>query len=273
MWPRDFAPVRISLIVVSDRVFLDPSSDKVANLVRSVACHAGYRVEVRYVPNEKTLIQLAVLESSLRADLVVVAGGTGPGPRDLSVEAVRPLFEKELEGFGERFRLLSSEEVGARALLSRATAGVVGRSLVFVVPGRPEAVRLALEHLILPAARDALEVVRGGSHWRGPELTVREHISVRDAEIFAKRHLTSPASYSLVAVYRAGSVGWTLSGNTHALQGLLASLERAHSVRAAVVIARQAPPGGLAVLVAIEGERGESCLRAVEEVFKALGVG
>jgi len=272
MWPCNPALVKISLIIVSDRVFLDPSSDRVANLVKDVASRAGHSVKVKYVPNERILIQLAVLESSLKSDLVVVAGGTGPGPRDVSIEAVEPLLEKEMKGFGERFRLLSAEEVGARALLSRATAGVVGRSLVFVVPGRPEAVKLALERLILPAAHDALEVVRGGSHWRGPELIVKERISESDVEIFFKRHLAGPAGFSLIAKHRAGPEGWTLRNDRGALKELLNSLKRVHDVNVAAVIARRAAPGDLTALIAVKGRDNESCLRAMEEIIKILGM-
>jgi molybdenum cofactor biosynthesis protein B len=80
----------------------------------------------------------------------LVTGGTGVSPRDSTYEAVDPLLEKRLDGFGELFRMLSFQEVGPAAMLSRATAGTMGGKIVFVMPGSPAAVRLAMEKLILP---------------------------------------------------------------------------------------------------------------------------
>jgi molybdenum cofactor biosynthesis protein B len=84
------------------------------------------------------------------ARAVLVTGGTGITRRDQTVEAVRPLLEKEIPGFGELFRMLSFQEIGSAAWLSRALAGTVRGALVFVLPGSPNAVRLALDRLILP---------------------------------------------------------------------------------------------------------------------------
>ncbi|HWI64440.1 MAG TPA: molybdopterin-binding protein, partial [Symbiobacteriaceae bacterium] len=79
---------------------------------------------------------------------------------DLSIEACRPLFTKELEGFGDVFRLISFQEIGSAAILSRATGGSVGRALVFCLPGSKAAVRLATEKLILPEIKHLLSQVR-----------------------------------------------------------------------------------------------------------------
>ena len=83
-------------------------------------------------------------------DAVLLTGGTGIARRDTTVEALAALFDKTLDGFGELFRMLSFAEVGPAAMLSRATAGVVGGVAVFLMPGSPAAVRLAMERLILP---------------------------------------------------------------------------------------------------------------------------
>lgn len=83
-------------------------------------------------------------------DVVVATGGTGFSPRDVSVEAVSPLFARSIDGFGELFRMLSYEQIESAAMLSRACAGVADDTVIFVVPGSPKAVRLALERLILP---------------------------------------------------------------------------------------------------------------------------
>jgi molybdopterin adenylyltransferase len=83
-------------------------------------------------------------------DLIVTTGGTGIASRDTTVEVVRRLLDKELEGFGELFRMLSYQEVGPAAMLSRAVAGLAGQTLIFTLPGSPNAVKLAMEKLIIP---------------------------------------------------------------------------------------------------------------------------
>jgi molybdopterin adenylyltransferase len=93
-------------------------------------------------------------------DVVVTTGGTGFSPRDLTLEAVGPLLERPIEGFGELFRMLSYEQVGAAAMLSRAAAGLIGAKAVFLLPGSPKAVALAMEKLILPEAGHLLGQAR-----------------------------------------------------------------------------------------------------------------
>jgi molybdenum cofactor biosynthesis protein B len=84
-------------------------------------------------------------------DVIITTGGTGISPRDITIETVRPLFTKEIEGFGELFRYLSyTEDVGTKALLSRAIAGTVNDKLIFCLPGSSGAVKLALNKLIKP---------------------------------------------------------------------------------------------------------------------------
>ena len=83
-------------------------------------------------------------------DLIITTGGTGIARRDTTVEVVRRLLDKELEGFGELFRMLSYDQVGPAAMLSRALAGLAGETLIFTLPGSPNAVRLAMEKLIVP---------------------------------------------------------------------------------------------------------------------------
>lgn len=83
-------------------------------------------------------------------DCVLVTGGTGVARRDSTIEAVVPLLEKELPGFGELFRLLSFHEIGPAAMLSRATAGVIAGRAIFLLPGSPDALELAVTRLVLP---------------------------------------------------------------------------------------------------------------------------
>ncbi|HWJ56166.1 MAG TPA: molybdopterin-binding protein, partial [Vicinamibacterales bacterium] len=100
------------------------------------------------------------------ADAVIVTGGTGIGPRDRTPDAVGALFDQRLPGFGELFRMLSFQDIGAAAMLSRADAGVVGRALVFLLPGSPAAVELAVRRLIAPELTHAIGQLRrdGGHH-------------------------------------------------------------------------------------------------------------
>jgi molybdenum cofactor biosynthesis protein B len=116
---------------------------------------SGHRVAgTALVPDDAPAIRGAVeaMLAEPAVDVVVTTGGTGFSPRDVTVEAVAPLFEKPVEGFGELFRMLSHRQVGAAAMLSRAAAGLVGGKAVFLLPGSPKAVALAMDELILPEA-------------------------------------------------------------------------------------------------------------------------
>jgi molybdenum cofactor biosynthesis protein B len=103
---------------------------------------------------------VAALAASQTIDAIIVTGGTGIAPRDQTPEAVGGLFERRLDGFGELFRALSFGEIGPAAMLSRADAGVVGGALVFLVPGAPAAVRLAMQRLIAPELAHAVGQLR-----------------------------------------------------------------------------------------------------------------
>lgn len=83
-------------------------------------------------------------------DVIITNGGTGVGETDITVETIKPLFEKELTGFSYLFSTLSYEDIGSATFLSRATAGVVNRIIIFCLPGSPKAVELAMNKLILP---------------------------------------------------------------------------------------------------------------------------
>jgi molybdopterin adenylyltransferase len=92
----------------------------------------------------------AVRSATVSADVIITTGGTGITSRDSTFEAISKLLEKRLDGFGELFRMLSYEEIGAAAMLSRACAGTIRRTAVFSLPGSEKAVRLAMTRLILP---------------------------------------------------------------------------------------------------------------------------
>lgn len=145
------ASVSVHVITVSDTRTreTDTSGDAIASLVEA----AGHRVAGRtLLRDEADQVRGAVadLASQASVDVVITTGGTGITARDGTYEAVDALLTKRLPGFGELFRALSYQQIGAAAMLSRATAGLVDRTVVIVLPGSQHAVRLALEELVLP---------------------------------------------------------------------------------------------------------------------------
>ena len=139
-----------AVITVSDTRSLetDAGGDLLVRLIES----AGHRVVFReIVADDAADIRAAALRA-LAGDCraVLLTGGTGIAPRDVTPEALRPLLDRELPGFGELFRVLSYQEIGAAALLSRALAGLRGGKLLFALPGSRGAIRTALEKLVLP---------------------------------------------------------------------------------------------------------------------------
>jgi len=115
------------------------------------------------VPDEPERIITLVREvvAKNEADAVVFTGGTGIAPRDRTYEALSEMFDKTLDGFGEAFRRLSWDQIGARAILSRATAGTVGTVIVFSLPGSEKAVRLGAKELIAPVLAHAVDLLHG----------------------------------------------------------------------------------------------------------------
>src|SRR5262249_22795803 len=109
---------------------------------------------------------LAALADRGDVEVVVTTGGTGITERDSTYEAVAALLEKRLDGFGELFRMLSYQEVGSAAMLSRAVAGTWRRMVICALPGSPDAVRLALEKLLLPELAHLAWLARPKPHKR-----------------------------------------------------------------------------------------------------------
>jgi molybdenum cofactor biosynthesis protein B len=153
--------LRVALLTASDS--RTPGDDEGGRLLRQLCAEAGFQVvDEALLREEPTILRahVAALAGSGTIDAVVVTGGTGIAPSDQTPEAVGALFERRIEGFGELFRALSFAEIGPAAMLSRADAGVVGRTLVFLVPGAPAAVRLAMQRLIAPELAHAVGQLR-----------------------------------------------------------------------------------------------------------------
>lgn len=150
---------RGAVLTVSDS--RTEATDESGQILKELIVAAGHSVGAyRLIKNEKEFVTATVRELAAEVDFIITTGGTGMSPRDLTIEACRPLFTKELEGFGDVFRLISFQEIGSAAILSRATGGSVGQALVFCLPGSKAAVRLATERLILPEIKHLLSQVR-----------------------------------------------------------------------------------------------------------------
>ncbi|HVL47346.1 MAG TPA: molybdenum cofactor biosynthesis protein B [Candidatus Thermoplasmatota archaeon] len=143
--------VAFAVVTVSDSrsATTDASGDAIARL----AVESGHGVARRtLVRDEAGDIRAAVLDAldDPAVEAVVTTGGTGIAPRDVTLEALLDLFEKRLPGFGEIFRMLSFESVGSAATLTRAEGGIARGKALYVLPGSPAAVDLAMRRLILP---------------------------------------------------------------------------------------------------------------------------
>jgi molybdenum cofactor biosynthesis protein B len=150
---RRAAPERVAaaVLTVSDTRTLE--TDTGGALVAELLASAGHAVASREIVHDDAGAIAAALRAELgRAgvDAVILTGGTGVAPRDVTPEAVLPLLERVVPGFGELFRLLSYQEIGSAAILSRALAGLAAGRAVFVLPGSRGAVQLAMEKLVLP---------------------------------------------------------------------------------------------------------------------------
>ncbi|MBI1799051.1 MAG: molybdenum cofactor biosynthesis protein MoaB [Candidatus Eisenbacteria bacterium] len=144
-------PVRCAVLTVSDT--RRGADDLSGALAERMISRAGHAVAARgWVRDDRAAIRRAVRALLLRPDLdaLIVTGGTGAAPRDVTPEALLPLCERVLPGFGEMFRALSLEQVGTAAWMSRAEAAVAQGRLLVMLPGSRPAVELALERVLLP---------------------------------------------------------------------------------------------------------------------------
>jgi len=149
---HDHDTVGVAVLTVSSSRTLeaDPSGDRIVDAFDA----AGHETVAReLVDDDREQVREAVdrLVAHETVDAVVTTGGTGVTPDDITPDAIEPRFEKRLPGFGELFRRLSYEEVGARTVGSRATAGIVDGTLVCCLPGSTNAVTLGVESVLLPA--------------------------------------------------------------------------------------------------------------------------
>ena len=150
---REASPgqVRVAVLTISDT--RTPETDTGGNAIVELMEEAGHEIPRREIVKDdapRIEVILQELLSDANVDAVITTGGTGISARDTTYEVVSRVIDKKLDGFGEVFRMLSYEEIGAAAILSRALAGAAGSKFVACLPGSINAVRLATEKLLVP---------------------------------------------------------------------------------------------------------------------------
>jgi molybdenum cofactor biosynthesis protein B len=153
-------PIGCAIVTVSDT--RGAAGDRSGRTIATLIERAGHRVALRaWVRDDVAAIRRAVRAALARrsVDAVLLTGGTGIAARDVTPEALAPLLDRELPGFGERFRALSWTQVGSAAWLSRALAGVARGRLVVALPGSTRAVELGVRELILPELGHAVRLL------------------------------------------------------------------------------------------------------------------
>jgi molybdopterin adenylyltransferase len=150
-----------AVLTVSDT--RTPDTDSSGARIRELLEADGHRVAAYAIlPDEPEIVRTRLVELVAESvEVAIINGGTGLAPRDTTYEAIVGMLDKRLDGFGELFRSLSFAEIGPAAMLSRAVAGVAGRTLVASLPGSTPAVDLAMRKLLLPVLGHAVQLLRG----------------------------------------------------------------------------------------------------------------
>ena len=140
-----------AILTVSDT--RNRRTDETGRILRQSLEKAGHKVIRQGIVKDERREIHAWLKDALqdpRIHIIITTGGTGIARRDVTVETVRPMLEKELSGFGELFRMASYKQIGSAAMMSRALAGVSNHKIMVCIPGSPDAAKLALSELLLP---------------------------------------------------------------------------------------------------------------------------
>jgi len=160
---RAKGPVSVGCFVLTVSDTRTGDTDTSGRAIREFLERAGHQVTgFAIVRDEPALVTASVTQwlTDIDTRVIITTGGTGIAKRDVTIEAISPLLEKRLPGFGELFRAASVADVGGAAMATRAEAGVAAGKLVFVLPGSPDACRLAMEKLILPEAGHLVGLLR-----------------------------------------------------------------------------------------------------------------
>lgn len=159
---RQQSPKTVSCMIVTVSDTRTPETDESGQLMKALLEEAGYSVVKHIIiKDDYDAIRELIYEASSNPTIesLLLTGGTGISSRDSTYEAVSSLLDKELSGFGEIFRYLSFEEIGAAAILSRAVGGTIGNTAVFSMPGSRGAVRLAMERILLPELKHVVREI------------------------------------------------------------------------------------------------------------------
>jgi molybdenum cofactor biosynthesis protein B len=133
------------------------------DIIERLATVAGHHISGRrLISDSKTMIQRTTRQAlrSKDVDALIITGGTGISPRDITIETITPLFTRQIPGFGELFRKLSFDKIGSAAMMSRALAGLAQEKAIFCLPGSPDAVQIAMEKLILPELGHVIRIAK-----------------------------------------------------------------------------------------------------------------
>jgi len=135
----------------------EEAGDTSGRIIIDLLENAGHKLHsYTLISDEGRSIAQAVQAQINAVNVVITTGGTGLAPRDVTIEAVQQLFQKDIPGFGELFRSISYEQIGSSAMLTRASSGIIENTAIFCLPGSPNAVKLAMEALILPELQHVL---------------------------------------------------------------------------------------------------------------------
>lgn len=157
--------VSFSIYIVSTSRSSNSKKEDITGKIAAAALQESGHILVRkeIIPDDPDEIRKALEKASRDSDVIIFSGGTGLHPTDVTPDTVEPLLDRKIPGFGELFRWLSYSQVGSSAMASRASAGVYRRSLVFLLPGSPDGVELALKKLIIPEAPHLVYLASGGA--------------------------------------------------------------------------------------------------------------
>ncbi len=150
---RDAAAESLSIGVLTISDTRSLAEDSGGALIVELLEAAGHVVAAREIvedDRDRIVSRMLAIVGDPQVDAVISTGGTGIARRDVTYEAMSSIMDRQIDGFGELFRMLSFEEIGSAAMLSRATAGAIGSTAIFALPGSRNAIRLAMERLILP---------------------------------------------------------------------------------------------------------------------------
>ncbi|MFO7752868.1 MAG: molybdopterin-binding protein [Desulfobacteraceae bacterium] len=157
-------PKNLNIAVISaSSTRREPAEDKSGIWIKNQAKKEGHEVVIhRTVPDDRDSISELVTQTTLKIgpDIIIITGGTGIARKDVTIEAVQPLFSKTLTAFGPLFAQLSFEQIDSAAILSRAAAGIIDSTVVFCIPGSLNACKLACRELIFPELGHLVKHIR-----------------------------------------------------------------------------------------------------------------